>query len=249
MSQYTIKEADERMMEILGFPNPDIPNRHQRLAYLTTVIDLYSKLAQQSPWGHLIDSFTLTLSANQTEYVVPVSNFEGLYHASVPDTGNDLEVINAVNADILGVAGPAASLPQVPSEFIAVRGIGEDRRLIVYPPRAGDRVKVWYHRGVNFKPGLESYVELHEGFHMTLVPVAAALMGKDDWYWPGMPLELQNAKKEGFLNRDNPMSLASLLEKQEALYKERIFNPSNAQPIVGHFGFAANRRRRRRRGY
>jgi hypothetical protein len=239
----TIRQTEERMMQLLGHPDTERPTRHMRLAFLCTAIDMYAKWAQRTRHGHFVSSFTLPVTANTTDYAIPVDDFEGIYHA-LDSYGNDIDVINAPNADLLGVGGTPASVPAGDGSsptYVGTRGIGEDRRITFYPARSTGTV-------TSHRPELDSTITALDHFHMTLLPVAAALIGMPHWHWRGMSMEEQAALKAGFLDTSNPLSFVGLLGEFQGLYKEELQNPNVKHPTARLSGWGARRRRMRGRG-
>jgi hypothetical protein len=247
----TIAQAEERMLELLGYPNRSRPNRHQRLTWLNLAIDDLAKEAESSTKPHLVEKFSLQVVAGTNEYVVPVDDFSSLYYVvSDPDafpeeTQREIEVINFPDSNLyVGTSGIREGESKVVK--MGWRGFGDDRRLITFPTNASDQLICWYNRKAPDEPSVSDQVFTQDSFQLSLVPAAAALMGMAEWTWEGMLPQEEDIKKQWLLDKSNPMSLLNYYNKQYHHYVQRTQRPNTAHPSAKLQGHASRRRIRRR---
>jgi hypothetical protein len=248
----TIREVDERMRELLGFPNWDSPNLAQRLALIYTVTDTLSKYVNQLGKPHLVDKFTLNLVAAQAEYSVPRDDFDALYYATSQIDGHEIETTNFVNFDLVGAQAGRRDGSLIsdggPCTKLGYYGVGDAKRLLPGPEGCVDTVTVWYNTATPTRPRLDDDVKLLDNFHLGLVAPAAALLGVGlgMWHWDGMSLEEQQAKIAEMKDRGNDWSLASVVARQESFFRERAYNPDVKHAKKALQGFGHRRRQLRR---
>lgn len=243
----TIRDVEQRMRELVDYPNWERPNRTQRLALINSVIDTLGKFANRAGKPYLVDKFTLTISPNQTTYTIPAEDFEGIEYAVSEIDGHELDIIDRANADLMDLARPRnTNKPLGSARALAEYGVGDDKRIIAFPPQSADLVTVWYNKATPVQPGLDDEVELLDQFHLVLVPAAAALAGMHSWHWDGLSMEEEAAKKVAMQDPQNPWSVRGICDQQQALFKERLYNPAVTKPSRRLQGHGWRRRRLRR---
>lgn len=226
----TYNDVDQRALELLNFPNTEDPSKEVRLSTQLTVVDTYAKEITRAGKPALVDQFTTSFSASETEKIIPRDDFEALFHAVDILTGLPISVFNFANAALYGVAGAAGSGAGGRIQALGWHGVGDEKRLMAYPPGAEGDVQVWYLVGIDQNPALTSQVSLLDQFHLGLVPLALALAGMPLWKWRGLPEAQADKRKAGFLDARNPMSIVSLHQRQERLFLERVYNPDVKHP-------------------
>lgn len=250
----TYREVETRLRELLDFPDWERPNRQQRITYVNTAIDTFSKLVNFLGKPQLIDHFDLSVPGAAAdpptpgEFSVPRDDAEDIFYAYSLNDGHTIKTANFADMRTLGV-WPSGSFSGQPGtvSHIAVIGQGDNRKIMTFPPGADDTIRIYYNRAPAIaEKGLDDEVDLLDQFHMVLIPAAAALVGMPHWHWAGLAAEEQAAKKAAMMDTGNAFSLVGIVAQQTKFFEERAFNPNVVHPSKRLQGHGHRRRLQRR---
>jgi hypothetical protein len=238
MSVVTVEKVMDEIAALLRHPTFTSVPKSLRLSRIVFWEGYYAEELSFTGHPHLVDSFPLQVQAGLTEYPVPAEDFGGLHYVVAdPDfypneSVREVSIINWSNSNMGPGMGDSHGGQRVAE--IAVRGSGEDLRLITFPSGANDYLKVWYSQvPANEKLSADSVLSL-EGFQLRLIPLAVACDLLKYCSWPG-----GSDLKPVLGNMGDPTSLPNLLARVEDQFQRKAWRPNKAQPTAKRQGFMA----------
>lgn len=221
----TWQDGDARMLFMLGQPDTDYPARETRFEWQLMTADALMKEATRSGKPHLIGSFALSISASELTKVIPVDDFEALFTAYDTATNRPIPVINFTDAERWGVTSLPNTIAAGSVLAIGWRGVGDEKRIVVYPQGATANLTVFYMKTIDQSPNPQAAIEILDGFDMVLVPAAVALYGMPFWRWSNLSAAERDRRVAMLQSDQNPMSLVNVYKSQWEFFRERVYNP------------------------